>query len=40
MAVTQKETHPLTGARPYVFAVIEHATRRARILVAHAFTTR
>jgi hypothetical protein len=30
----------LTGARLYVFAVIEHATRRARILVAHVLTMR
>ncbi|MFC5831431.1 hypothetical protein [Nonomuraea insulae] len=30
------ETRTLTGARLYVFAVIEHATRRVRVLGAPA----
>ena len=39
MACDFLETVTLTGARMYVFAVIEHASRRARILGVTAHPT-
>jgi transposase len=39
LAADSIETRTLTGARPYVFAAIEHATRRVRVLGATAHPT-